>query len=150
VPAPVPEAGPRDNHAALSFALQLKVPLPVLLMLKVWPVGLLPPCWAVKERLVGLAPIAGLTESTGTEVGEINSSNPGISAANFRIDRPPPPPFPGEDELPLPGAASGMVPVGAVSAVPDPVASDGDVVTLMVARGVAAPMFLLNDDNSPD
>ena len=99
---------------------------------------------------MGLNPMAGLIEGTGTGVGEINSSNPGVSATNFRIDRPPPPPFPGEDELPLPGAASGMVPVGAVSAVPDPVASDGDVVTLMVARGVAVPMFLLNDDSSLD
>ena len=99
---------------------------------------------------MGLNPMAGLTEGTETEVGVINSSNPGISATNFFIDRPLPPPFPGEDALPLPGAASGMVPVGAVPAVLDPVTSDGDVMTLMVARGTGAPMFLLNDDSSLD
>ena len=43
-----------------------------------------------------------------------------------------------------------MVPVGAVSVVLDPVASDDDGVTLMVARGTVAPMFLLNDDSSLD
>ena len=147
---PVPEAGLSDNHPVPSLALQVKVPPPVLLMLTVLGAGLLPPCWAVKERLGGLNPIAGLTETTGTAGGEINSSNPGISAANFFIDRPLLPLFPGEDELPFPGAASGMVPVGAVSAVPDPVTSDGDVMTLMVARGTTAPMFLLNDDSSLD
>jgi hypothetical protein len=35
VPVPVPEAGLSDNQVVLSFALQLKVPPPVLLMVKV-------------------------------------------------------------------------------------------------------------------
>jgi hypothetical protein len=34
-PLPVPEAGLSDNHVALSLAIQLKVPPPVLLMVKV-------------------------------------------------------------------------------------------------------------------
>ena len=34
-PLPVPEAGLSDNQVALSLALQLKVPPPVLLMVKV-------------------------------------------------------------------------------------------------------------------
>ena len=60
VPLPVPEAGLRVNQAALSVALQVNVPPPVLLRLKVWFAGLLPPCWAVKDRLIGLAPMEGL------------------------------------------------------------------------------------------
>jgi hypothetical protein len=35
-PFPVPEAGDNVNQAALSLALQLKVPLPVLLIVRVW------------------------------------------------------------------------------------------------------------------
>jgi hypothetical protein len=46
-------------------------------MLRVLAAGLLPPCWAVKDRLVGLAPIAGgaaaavTVKVTGTVTGEI-------------------------------------------------------------------------------
>ena len=43
VPLPVPEAGLTVNHEALSLALQLKVPPPVLLRLTVWAAGLPPP-----------------------------------------------------------------------------------------------------------
>jgi hypothetical protein len=74
-PFPVPEAGLRANQAALSLADQLKEPPPVLLMLTVWAAGLAPPWVAVKERLVGLAPMAGGTGAaatvnvTGTETG---------------------------------------------------------------------------------
>ncbi len=65
-PFPVPEAGLSDNQVMLSLALQLKVPPPVLLMLRVWAAGLLPPCWAVKDRLVGLVPMAGGTGAAVT------------------------------------------------------------------------------------
>ena len=74
VPLPVPEAGLSDNHVALSLVLQLKVPPPVLLMVKVWVAGLAP-AGAVKDRLVGLAPMAGGTgaavtiNDTGTVTG---------------------------------------------------------------------------------
>jgi hypothetical protein len=65
-PFPVPEAGETASQAALSLALQFRVPPPVLLMLRVLAAGLLPPCWAVKDRLVGLAPIAGGTGAAVT------------------------------------------------------------------------------------
>ena len=72
VPVPVPDAGLTDNQFVLALALQLKVPPPLLRMVTVCAVGLLPPCWAVKDRLVGLIPIAGLTETTGAEGDESN------------------------------------------------------------------------------
>jgi hypothetical protein len=146
----VPEAGLSDNQVVLSLALQLKVPPPVLLMVKVCAVGLPPPCWAVKDRLVGLAPIAGLTDSTGTEGGELNCANPGISAANLRIVRPLPPPLPEVDELPAPAAASEVVPVDAVPTAMDLVVVVDDGATPMVARGTAAPTLRLSDDGSLD
>ena len=65
-PFPVPEAGLSVNQAALSLALQLKVPPPVLLMLTVWVAGLAPPCVAVKAKLAGLALMAGGTEAAVT------------------------------------------------------------------------------------
>ena len=142
-PLPEPEAGDRVNHAALSLADQVSVPPPVLLMLSVWAAGLAPPCWAVKERLVGLAPIAGLTEITGAEGGEINCANPGISAANLLIDRPPALPLPEAEELPAPAAASGIVPVGAVPAPMDLLAVADDGATLMVARGAMVGRLLV-------
>ena len=149
-PLPVPEAGLSDNQAALSLADQLRVPPPALLMVKVCAVGLPPPCWAVKDRLIGLVPITGLTDSTGTEGGELNCANPGISAANLRIVRPPPPPSLEVGELAALAAASGMVPVGAVPAAVYPVAAVDDGATLMVASGTAAPTLLLSDDGSLD
>ena len=141
---PEPEAGDRVNHGALSLANQVSVPPPVLLMLSAWAAGLPPPCWAVKVRLVGLVPIAGLTDSVGAEGGESNCVNSGISATNLCIVRPPPPRFSEVDELPAPAAASGMVRVGAVLAAMDPVAVASDGVTLMVARGASEerlPLF---------
>jgi hypothetical protein len=50
----------------LSLAVQLRVPPPVLLMRKVWVAGLAPPCVPVKERFVGLVPIAGGTGAVAT------------------------------------------------------------------------------------
>lgn len=96
----------------------------------------------MKEKLVGLAPIAGLSETTGSEGGEINCVNPGMSAVKLRIDRPLAFPFPEVEELPLPGAASGIVPVDAVLAAKEPVAAGGEGATLMVARGTVAPTLL--------
>ena len=40
--------------------------LPVLLMVKVWAGGLLPPCCTVKDRLVGIKPMAGGTGAAVT------------------------------------------------------------------------------------
>ena len=97
-PVPVPDPGLTDNQDVLALALQLKVPPPVLLMVTVCEKGLLPPCWAVKDRLVGLIPIAGLSGTTGVEGGVISCANPGISAASLLIDRPPVFPFPEVEE----------------------------------------------------
>jgi hypothetical protein len=75
-PFPVPEVGLSVNQVALSPAVQLRIPPPWLLMRKVWGAGIAPPCVAAKERLVGLAPIAGGTGAvvtvnvTGTVRGE--------------------------------------------------------------------------------
>ena len=151
VPDPVPEDGLSDNQVMLSLALQLKVPPPVLLMLRVWTAGLLPPCWAVKDKLIGFVPIAGLTETAGAEGDDIKSVSPAVSVANLRIDRPLAFPFPELDELPGPAtAASGVVPLGAVPVARDPVAVADDGATLMVARGTAAPTLLLSDEVSLD
>jgi hypothetical protein len=64
-PFPVPEAGLSVSQAALSLADQLSVPPPVLLMRTVWVAGLAPAWVAAKERLVGLAPMAGGTGADG-------------------------------------------------------------------------------------
>jgi uncharacterized membrane protein YgcG len=58
-PLSVPEVRLSLNQGALSLAVQLSVPPPWLLMLTVWVAGFAPPCVAVKERLVGLVPMAG-------------------------------------------------------------------------------------------
>ena len=71
-PLPVPAGELNDNQAALSLAVQLKVPPPVLVMVRVCAAGLLPPWVAVKATLVGLAPIAGAAatvKETGTVTG---------------------------------------------------------------------------------
>ena len=150
MPVPVPDAGLSNNQLALLLAFQLKVPPPVLLIVRVWAVGLPPPCWAVKERLVGLVLISGLTETTGAEGGDINCVSPGISAASLFIVRPPVCPLPELDDLPAPAAASGMVPVDAVPVAMVPVVVADDGATLMVARGTAAPTLLLSGDGSLD
>lgn len=150
-PLPEPEAGDRVNHAALSLADQVSVPPPVLLMLSVWAAGLVPPCVAVKERLVGFAPIAGLTESIGAEGGAINCANSGISAANLRIVRPPALTLSEVDELPAPAAASGVVPIDAAPTAMDVVAVADDGATRMVARGAMEgrlPLFVFTEEAS--
>ena len=108
-PLPVPLAGDTVSHAALSLAVQLKVPPPVLLMLTVWAAGLLPPCWAVKEKLVGLAPIAGGTGAGDggeeADVGGLTScESPGMSFSRRDIERPFPSALPPPEVL-VEGAA---------------------------------------------
>ena len=131
----------------LSLALQLNVPPPVLLMFKVCVEGLLLPCWAVKERLVGLVPIAGLVEIAGAEGGDSNCASLGISEASLCIVRPPPP-FSDLDELPPPAEANGVVPVDTVPAGVEFVAGADDGATLIVAKGKADPTLLLSDNGS--
>ena len=158
VPLPVPVVGLRVSQVALSVADQVKVPPPVLLRLRVWAAGLPPPCCAVKARLIGLAPMAGGTETTGGaggaggEDGDINCANPGISAANLLIDRPPEFPFPEVEELLAPTVASGIVPIDAVPMTLAPVGvtgvAAGNGAALMAASGTAAPIFLGSNDGS--
>ena len=141
---PVPDTRESVNHGALvTLADQLRVPPPVLLIVRACVAGLPPPCWAVKERLVGLAPMAGLTETTEAEGGVINCASPGNSAASLLIDRPPLLPLPEVEVLPAPTAANELVPVDAIPAAMDVLAVAGDGATFMVARGTAAPTLLL-------
>jgi hypothetical protein len=83
VPVPVPEVGETVNQVALSLADQVKVPPPVLLILRVWFAGLPPPCWAVKEKLAGLAPIAGGAGAAVTE--NVTGSETGIAPVALRV-----------------------------------------------------------------
>jgi hypothetical protein len=87
---------------------------------------------------------------TGAKGGDINCVNSGISAANLLIDRPPAFPFPEVEDLPLPGAASGIVPVDTVpdALAPEVVAEVG--ARPMVARGTVGATLLINDDGSLD
>ncbi len=91
VPLPVPEAGDSESQEAVVLALQVKVP-PVLLMLTVWAAGLLPPCWAVKDRLVGLAPIAGGAAAGGAVVvvvvGVRSCDRPGMASVSLCMPLP--------------------------------------------------------------
>jgi hypothetical protein len=52
-PGAAPEIGDIDSHEAVLDALQLNVPVPVLLMFTTCAAGLLPPWVAEKARLVG-------------------------------------------------------------------------------------------------
>ncbi len=106
---------------------------------------------------MGLAPMVGLIEGggiggiegVGAEGGDINCANPGISVANLLIDRPPAFPFPEAEELPVPAAASGIVPVDAVPAAVAPeVVPKG--ATLTVARGTVGLALPVKDDGSLD
>ena len=62
----VPLVGLTVSHGALSLAVKLSVPAPVLLMLIVWLAGLLPPAVAVKLRLAGLTPMVGCVAAPDT------------------------------------------------------------------------------------
>ena len=149
-PLPVPEAGLRDNHGGTVAGAPAQGSATGVADGQGLGSGIAASVLGRKGQTGRAHPMAGLTETTGTEGGEINCANPDISAANLFIDRPPAPPLSEVDELPAPAAASGMVPVVAVPAVLDPVAVADDGATLMVARGTVAPTLLLSDDGSLD
>ena len=67
-PLPVPEAGEGAIQGVLSLIDQVSVPPPLFVMATVCAGGLLPPCWAVKARLVGLMPMAGETGAAAETV----------------------------------------------------------------------------------
>ena len=83
VPVPAPAAGLRDSHVACSLAFQFKAPPPVLLIVRVWAAGFAPPCWAVKDRLVGLIPIAGGTGAAVTV--NITGTVTGVAPGALRV-----------------------------------------------------------------
>ena len=85
-PFPVPEAELSVSQLAVSLAVHVNVPPPVLLIFRVWLAGLVPPCVAVKERLVGLMPRAGdVGWGEEEDDGEISWASPGISAKSRLI-----------------------------------------------------------------
>ena len=92
--------------------------------------------------------VTGLPGSVGAEGGRTSCVNPGISADNLRIDRPPEAPLPEESGFPTPAAARGMVLVGAVPVAVNPAEGAADGMTLMGARGTAAPRLLRDTDGS--
>ncbi|MEQ1656773.1 MAG: hypothetical protein ABL960_13845 [Nitrospira sp.] len=104
----------------------------------------------MNAKLAGVTFRVTVGAAAVAEGGEINCANPGVSATNLLIDRPPALPLPEVEELLAPAAASGIVPIGAVPAVVDPVAFTDDGATLMVVRGMDAPTLLLSDDGSLD
>ena len=66
-PEPVPETGETESQEAVLEAFQLRVPVPVLVMLTLWPGGLAP--WvAEKLRLVGARPIVGINGAVSVRV----------------------------------------------------------------------------------
>ena len=94
--------------------------------------------------------MAGLIEGGGVEGDDINCVNPGVSAANVLIDRPPACPFTEDEELLAPAAARGRVPVDTVpdAVGPDVVAEVGATPT--VPRGTVGTTLLINDDGVLD
>ena len=93
-------------------------------------------------------PMVESTESAGAVGGETSCAKPGISADIPRIDRPPEAPLPEEAGFPTPAAAKGMVLAGTVPVAVNPVGGAADGVTLMGARGTAAPRLLRDTDGS--
>ncbi len=74
-PLPLPEVGESVNQVALSLAVQVSVPPPVLLIARACAVGLPPPCCAVNETLVGLAPMAGGEVGGGVEEDDAGATS---------------------------------------------------------------------------
>jgi hypothetical protein len=90
----------------------------------------------------------GPSEGARVEGGDISCVNPDISADNLLIVRPPVPPPLEEDELSTLAEASGVVLIGSVPAAVNPVGGAAEGITLMVARGTAAPILLRGTDGS--
>ena len=140
VPLPVPEAGATLSQEALSLADHARVPPPVLLSVMVCAAGLLPPCCAVKARLVGLAPIAGVEGGggvTGGVVGERSCESPGIASMSLCMPLPPPELLPVADDpvAAVPTAAVGADEVWPVGPERAP-ANDAEVVIVVVDGAV--------------
>ena len=109
----VPEAAEppfRLSQAAVDAALQLRVPVPVFVIVTDCPFGLAPFCTAEKEIIDGFRPILGVDGEgdVADVVGVMSCDSPGMAVASPCIPRPPLALFP-EFPLPLPlppGAAT--------------------------------------------
>jgi len=104
VPLFAPDAaGPpfRLSQAAVGAAVQLRVPVPVLVIVTNCPFGLAPFCTAEKEINDGFRPILGVDGGGDVVVvvGAMSCDSPGIAVASPCIPRPPLALFP---EFPLP------------------------------------------------
>ena len=134
VPLPVPEAGETESHEALSLAVQLRVPPPVLLSVRVCVAGLLPPCCAVKVRLVGLVPIAGGDGAGGVldDFWGVRSwVSPGIEPAS--------------DCIPLPPTELLPDPEDPAAAAPAKAADVDEVCPIGVEEGLATGVIVMVD-----
>ena len=74
----VPEVAFKVNQVWLSVIDHVSVPPPGLLIFRSWDVGFAAPCVAAKEKLVGLAPMAGGTGAAVTvkETGTVTEVTP--------------------------------------------------------------------------
>ncbi len=77
-PFPVPEVGEGEIQDELSVTDQVSVPPPRFVMDRGCAAGLPDPCWAVKDRLVGLMLMAGGTGAAVTvkETGIVTGVTP--------------------------------------------------------------------------
>ena len=108
---------------AVDAAVQLRVPLPVLVIVTDCPFGLAPFCTAEKAISDGFCPILGVDGGGDVVdvVGVMSCDSPGIAVASPCIPRPPLTLFP---EFPLPLPPGAATPANGVEVV------DGAVVLL--------------------
>lgn len=93
-PASVPEAAAAPlivNQAAEDVAVQLSVPVPLLLTVTIWLDGFAPPCTAENDIETGFRAIIGVVGVevvTADVVGVSNWVKPGMAVDSFFIPRP--------------------------------------------------------------
>jgi hypothetical protein len=114
------------SQAAVDVLVQLRVPLPVLVIVTDWLLGLAPFCTAENEINDGFRPILGVDGGGGVTdvVGVMSCDSPGIAVASSCIPRPPLALFP---DFPLPFPPGAATPANGVEVV------DGAVAPLEIA-----------------
>jgi len=114
------------SQAAVDVLVQLRVPLPVLVIVTGWLLGLAPFCTAEKEINDGFRPMLGVDGGGDVVdvVGVMSCDSPGIAVARPCIPRPPLALFP---DFPLPLPPGAATPANGVEVV------DGAVVPLEMA-----------------
>ena len=125
----VPEAADPPfmlSQAAVDVLVQLRVPLPVLVIVTGWLLGLAPFCTAEKEINDGFRPMLGVDGGGDVVdvVGVMSCESSGIAVARLCIPRPPLALFP---DFPLPLPPGAATPANGVEVV------DGAVVPLEMA-----------------